>query len=151
MRKVAAGALLAALVCGTTAAFAGQMAASEAASYFKEGVEAQKKEKFTNVIMSYQKTMLVAPSNQTFEKSIANNLGIMYAQQGDIDRAELLFKEALKIDPNYQAAQYNLGLILDRRPDKLKALEYWLKVLKIDLNALKPKNFQLEQEGEAKP
>ena len=39
-----------------------------------------------------------------------NNLGLVWLNEGKIDLARNEFREALKIQPDYQAAQYNLNL-----------------------------------------
>ncbi|MSQ57310.1 MAG: tetratricopeptide repeat protein [Limnohabitans sp.] len=38
-----------------------------------------------------------------------NNLGVMYASKGQIDKARLSFEQALRNNPSYAAAQENLG------------------------------------------
>ena len=38
-----------------------------------------------------------------------NNLGVMYASKGQIDKARLSFEQALRNNPSYSAAQENLG------------------------------------------
>jgi Tfp pilus assembly protein PilF len=43
-----------------------------------------------------------------------NNLGIAYAEQGDLRAAEQTFRRALKIDPAYAAAHYNLAKALHK-------------------------------------
>lgn len=79
------------------------------------------------------------------QKFLFNSAGIIHAQKGDLEAAEGKFKEALQLSPKYRAAQLNLGLIYDRQQDKLKAIEYWLKIFAIDLETLKPKSFLIEE------
>jgi tetratricopeptide (TPR) repeat protein len=43
--------------------------------------------------------------------SIYNNLGVLYANQGDYQKAEQAYQSALRLDPNDQTANYNLGLL----------------------------------------
>jgi tetratricopeptide (TPR) repeat protein len=93
--------------------------------------------------------LLVDPYNPDWKKFILNNQGIMYAQQGDLEKAEAAFNEALKIDPEYETAKLNLGFIYEQRRSRLESIEYWLKVLNIDLDKVKPKGFVVE-EGQKK-
>jgi tetratricopeptide (TPR) repeat protein len=54
------------------------------------------------------------------------NLGILLRQQGALDEAGALFREALRYDRNFPNAHYELGILLDRqgRPeDAVKQLE----------------------------
>lgn len=43
--------------------------------------------------------------------SIYNNLGVLYANQGDYQKAEQAYQSALRLDPNDQTANFNLGLL----------------------------------------
>lgn len=43
--------------------------------------------------------------------SIYNNLGVLYANMGEYDKAREAYNSALKLDPNDQAANFNLGLL----------------------------------------
>ena len=69
----------------------------------------------------------------------------MLAEQGFLDEAEEYFNESLKIDPNYLPAQLNLGFIYEKRRSELESIKYWLKVLNIDLDKVKPKGFVIDE------
>jgi len=128
---------------------AGELISKEAASYYNEGVKAQKASNFGEAEINYQKTLLLDPYNTDWEKFIINNRGIMYAQDGDLKKAEAAFNRALKIDPDYTVPKLNLGFIYEKRRSKLESIEYWLKVLNINLEEVKPKGFIIE-EGQQK-
>lgn len=114
----------------------------EAINSYNEGVEAQKAGKFQAADVAYQKTFLMDPYNPVWQKFISNNRGVMYAREGYLEEAEMAFKAALKIDPNYKSAQLNLGMIYDKHRSRLESLEYWTKLL--DLEKLKPKRLIIE-------
>jgi len=124
--------------------YAGEMLADEAINYYNAGVRAQRAGDYETADASYQKA-LILNNNDYWRKHITNNYGAIYAIQGDLKKAEELFNEALSMDPNFKPAQLNLGLIYDRKHDKLKAIEYWLKALDINLDELKPKQFVIEE------
>jgi Tfp pilus assembly protein PilF len=69
----------------------------------------------------------------------------MYAQQGDLEKAEAAFNEVLEMDPNYEPAKLNLGFIYEQRRSELESIKYWLGVLKINLDEVKPKGFVIEE------
>jgi Tfp pilus assembly protein PilF len=82
------------------------------------------------------------------KKVILNTLAIVYAQQGDMKKAESTLTQALKVDPNYRTANVNLALLYDRIQDKDKSLQYWMRALNLGLDKLKPKDFILEERTE---
>ena len=47
-----------------------------------------------------------------------NNLAVLYAQRGELDRARALLEEALRRDPGYATAQQNLGDVLLRQAQR---------------------------------
>ncbi len=120
--------------------YAGELIAREAVNYYNEGVSEQERGNLYTADYAYHKAILLN-LDVIYLKSILNNYGVMYLQLEDLKNAENFFNQALGIDPDYRIAQLNLGLIYDKKDDKLKALEYWLKILNIDLNTIKPKNF----------
>ncbi len=131
-----------------TYALSGEVVSKEAANYYAQGVKQQKGDNFIQADTFYQKTLLVDPSNLKWKRNILNNRGVMLAQQGFLDEAEESLLESLKIDPNYLPAKLNLGFIYEARRSELESITYWLKVLQINLDDVKPKGFVL---GEPEP
>ena len=129
--------------------FAGSLLSQEAVNYYNEGVQAQKGGDFSKAGMSYQKTMLVDPSNIELQKGIFNNLGIMFAQQGNLEEAERYFRKVIEMDPGYKPAQMNLGLIYDKTKSRLDSLEYWSSVFNWESH--KPKDFIIEEGSKKTP
>lgn len=56
-------------------------------------------------------TQLEQAATQYQYPSIYNNLGVLYANLGEYDKARDAYNRALKLDPNDQAANFNLGLL----------------------------------------
>jgi tetratricopeptide (TPR) repeat protein len=123
--------------------FAGEVISKEAVNYYQEGLKLQKASNFAMADSFYQKTLLVDPYNSKWQKFILNNRGAMKAQQGSMDEAEILFKRSLQVDPAYLPAQLNLGFIYEQRRSELESIKYWLSVLNINLDDVKPKGFVL--------
>jgi tetratricopeptide (TPR) repeat protein len=63
------------------------------------------------------------------------NLGrLLYnrREKGDLDNAEKLWLEAVRLQPGYSNALYSLGLLYEAKGDDAKALEYYNKVKEIN-------------------
>jgi len=135
---------LALLVFGNFS-YAGELASKEAMNYYNEGIQAQKSGNFEAAIAAYRKALLLGVEDIKYQKFIINNIGVIYAKNGDLENAKAMFKEVLSIDPNYETAVFNLGLIYDKEPDKIKAMEYWLRILE----KFKPKDFIVEVQQKA--
>ena len=107
---------------------------TQTASYYNEGVIAQKAGKFEEADIAYDKVLLIVPgkNKRFYEKKILNNCAAMYLAQGKLDQAEATLKELLILSPNYKNALLNLGLVYDRKDDKIKALEYWMSVFNLE-------------------
>ena len=123
--------------------FAGELISKEANNYYNEGVKLQKASNFAMAESLYQKVLYLDPYNTKWQKFILNNRGVMKAQQGSLDEAEMIFKRSLQIDPEYLPARLNLGFIYEQRRSELESIKYWLKVLKINLDDFKPKGYVL--------
>jgi tetratricopeptide (TPR) repeat protein len=63
-------------------------------------------------------------------KFAQNNLGVVYMEKGEYAKAVSRFKKVLQIDPKYDMAILNLGIIYDEHlADKDEALKYYEKYL----------------------
>lgn len=69
-----------------------------------------------------------AKLSSPFDIGIAFQLGLLYYQNSDFDRAREEFQRAISINSNYSNARYFLGLIYDRQGDRGKAQEEFEKV-----------------------
>ncbi|MDZ4260060.1 MAG: tetratricopeptide repeat protein, partial [Candidatus Sungbacteria bacterium] len=69
-------------------------------------------------IQSAEKAKLAAP----FDIGVAFQLGLLYYQASEFDKAQIEFERAVALNNNYSNARYFLGLIYDRKGDKEKAI-----------------------------
>jgi tetratricopeptide (TPR) repeat protein len=59
-------------------------------------------------------------------------LGNLYDERGDLSKAQGCYETALRINPRYGDAHFNLALLCERRNDVLRAVHHWKAYLKID-------------------
>ena len=67
-------------------------------------------------------------------------LGSVYAQYKKYDKAIELFSDINKIDKNNQDAYYNIALCYEYLDNKVRAYEYYKKLLEINPQHLGAKN-----------
>lgn len=75
-------------------------------------------------IQSTERTKLAAP----FDIGVAFQLGLLYYQNSDFDRAQAEFERAVLLNQDYSNARYFLGLIYSIKGDSQSALEQFRKV-----------------------
>jgi tetratricopeptide (TPR) repeat protein len=75
---------------------------------FKRGFELHSQNNTKEAIEYYQNVIAVNPRHAIAH----NNLGFIYLQNGQFDKAKEHFSHALEIDPNYASALFNQSLIL---------------------------------------
>ena len=84
--------------------------------------------KLEDAIDKLEKAKISAP--QDF--GVRFQLGMLYWRKKDLEKAQIQFEEALKINSEYSNAMYMLGLVLDKKGEKEKAKEQFQKVLKLN-------------------
>lgn len=128
------------------------------------GLALQGQQRFDDAIASYRKAMdlderlydapnqiaLIEYSRKNFEEAeeawqkaseirdnaeVQNNIGMTYLQRGQLEDAILRFTRAMRLDPRYQLAPFNLGVALQQKEEWAKAEEAYRLALKIDANA----------------
>ena len=116
--------------------YAGELTTNEAIKYFSEGLNAQKSGDPLGAKIAYEKALLLNPEDIIYRKCIINNLGIIYAQMGNIERARQAFVGVLQIDPNYTTALLNLGLLYYKQGNRILAADCWLKAMQAKGNKM---------------
>ena len=80
----------------------------------------REQEKFKLSIKFAKKACELSPGNIKF----INNLGLSYKFNNNLDAAELCFRNAIKIAPNYYEAHNNLGTVL-QKSNPYEAINYY--------------------------
>lgn len=86
-------------------------------------------------ISLYQSTSLAKPITKPSERAVIhNNQGIKYLDARDLTRAEIEFKTAVELSPDYIEPYNNLGIIAKLRGDLPTAKAFFEKAIKLDKN-----------------
>jgi tetratricopeptide (TPR) repeat protein len=116
--------MIAAVLLWTSVLYAGKLVEQEGLNYFNEGVRAQQNGNTDYALASYQKAMIMGLDASKYRAFILNNVGAIYAARGDTDQAESVLLEALKIDPEYKAANFNIAVLYMKQGLCNKAMTY---------------------------
>jgi protein O-GlcNAc transferase len=97
---------LLAIVGLATAVALAQNPTQRAQEFFARGVERQRKGDLAGARQAYEEAHRLAPRRV----DVLSNLGLVFSQMREQDRAIQCFDDALKIDPNQPIVRFNLGL-----------------------------------------
>jgi tetratricopeptide (TPR) repeat protein len=118
---------IAAVLLWTGVSYAGKLIEAEGITYYNEGVGAQKTGNLDTALVSYQKAMVVGLDASNYRKFIYNNVGVIYSEKGQMEQAEAMFLEALKLDPEYKPTNFNLAVMYMKQGLCNKAMVYLTK------------------------
>jgi tetratricopeptide (TPR) repeat protein len=80
-------------------------------------------------IEAYEQYLAVKPDNA----DVRTDMGIMYRNLGDFDRALEEFRKAAQSDPKHVNSRYNIGVVLLHDKQDIKgAIKAWEEYLKVD-------------------
>ena len=83
-------------------------------------------------IEAYSQYLAIKPDNP----DIRTDMGIMYRQLGEFDKAIEEFKKAAQSDPKHAHSRYNIGIVLLHDKQDIKgAIRAWEEYLKVDPNS----------------
>ena len=88
-----------------------------------------------SAIRATENAKITAP----FDVGVAFQLGLLYYQAGDLARAQTELERAISLNENYSNARYFLGLVHDRKGERLKAIEQFVRIA-----ALNPDNQEVK-------
>lgn len=92
-----------------------------AAAFYNVANDSAKKKYYYPAIKLYEKSLQYDSNNP----SVYNNMASSYKYLGEIDQAEVLYKETLKIDPDYNNAYLQLALLNAHQHKKEETLKYF--------------------------
>lgn len=101
----------------------------EAEHWFEQGLELERGGAAPErVVEAYVRAIELDPSTAGAHV----NLGTVYFNAGQWDKAEQCYRKALEVDADYALAHFNLGNLADERNDRAKALFHYRAALKIN-------------------
>ena len=112
-----------------------------ALDYYYEGFRAIRQGNFLDARTAYQKALLVGIRNHNYKKIALNNMGVIYALNGNIKMADRAFKSALAIDPNYILAKINQKILYRKAKADLKELPRGIKIINMEKERVNPGEF----------
>ena len=89
---------------------------------------------WSNDIVLYASTLRLSPDAYP----ILNNLGTVYWQDGDVDKAEAAWRRALALNGNNAIVLNNLGLVASRRKQYDQAVDFFKRAMKLKPNYTDP-------------
>ncbi len=108
-------------------------------SYFSLALIYEQKNELNKAVEIYKKIIGHAKNSAEF---LFNYGRVLFNRQaeGDLDKAEKLWLEALRLEPNYANVLYSLGLLFEKKEDFQRSLSYYRRLLEIQ-----PNNFDLQK------
>jgi len=99
-----------------------------APAHFQLAMIYQREGKVKEAISKLEETKLIVP----LDKGLAFQLGLLYYNDNQLEKAKAEFLRAISIDENYSNARYFLGLIYDKEGKKDLAIEQFEKIEKLN-------------------
>lgn len=107
-----------------------------APAHFQLAVLAELRGNTPEAIATLEKAKTIAP----FDAGVAFQLGALYYQSQQFDKARREFERAIGINPDYSNARYLLGLIYEREGRRDAAIEQFVKI-----EQLNPENQEVKK------
>ncbi len=92
---------------------------------YQKATQAVEKQQWPEAEKIYQQILAQQPSSQAY-----NDLGVVYYQQNDLDKAFAQYTKAIQTEPVYVNAFLNRGLVSSKRGDVNAAVDDYTQVLK---------------------
>lgn len=100
----------------------------EAEKWFQKGLQFEHTGAAKDAIQAYEKAIGLDPTSA----GAWVNLGTLYFNARQFNRAESYYRKALDADPNYALAHFNIGNLYDEKGDYDRALQYYRSAIHLN-------------------
>ncbi|MGV2826848.1 photosystem I assembly protein Ycf3 [Myxosarcina sp. GI1(2024)] len=121
--------------------------AKEAFAYYRDGMSAQADGEYAEALENYQEALTLEedPNDRSY---ILYNMGLIYASNGELDKALELYNQSIELNPRMPQSLNNVAVIYHHQGDKAKeagnideaeafydkAAEYWKQAVRLAPN-----------------
>jgi tetratricopeptide (TPR) repeat protein len=98
-------------------------------AYFNLALLYKKQRRFSDAVNAYQQVIRIGIDRP---HEVHSNMGVLFAEMHQSDRARQSFERALKIDATYIPAIFNLAGFLEESGDRQEATTLYEKILRLD-------------------
>jgi tetratricopeptide (TPR) repeat protein len=99
-----------------------------AEQWFQKGLEAEQRGAIRDAIGAYERAVELDPHSA----GAWVNLGTIFFNARQMNRAEAYYKKAIEADATYALAHFNIGNLFDERGDYDRALEHYRIAIKLN-------------------
>ncbi|NKB37334.1 MAG: tetratricopeptide repeat protein [Gammaproteobacteria bacterium] len=103
--------------------------AGNADAWFNLALLYKRGKRFSDALEAYEKSLTLGVRGA---EEVYSNLGVLYSEMRQADKAHSMYEQALQIDPQYIPALFNLAGLSEERGDRATAARLYEKILTLD-------------------
>lgn len=100
-----------------------------AAAHFNLALMYKKRKRHAEALAAYQKAIELGIGEV---QDVYSNMGVLYSELRDADRAAQMYRRALEIDPDYVPALFNRAGLFEEAGQRQQAIELYQRILAIN-------------------
>ena len=112
----------------------------DAWSYLQRGIEAYQRADLDSALVYYTELIQLDPANRSIVIGAYYNRGLVYEDQGEVERAIDDYTKAIDLNPNYANAYNNRGLVYENKGEVERAIEDFNRAIQLNPNLAETHN-----------